>query len=301
MSTFLTPSDVTATLLPDQGARIMAANSPNGSSLSPLISAAMIPESAFQTTAAQRAYDVALNQNMGARNEIVRGVQGKNETYATLEILQPGSKNPLLKFEEFLLQTVSEASQERFQSIETFGDTIGFFFGSRPKFYTYTGTLLNTADYGWKDKWTAAYETQMRGTKCVEQKARAYLTYDYVLREGYILQMNVSQISAHPNHVDFSFSMFVTREISLNNVQATGIAIMGGMLTNAVDSLKSTVVAAWDAMGSLAGATLGAAASEIIGGCQAGETGGTEKIDPYTQANIDANLKSIAQRFQSGG
>jgi len=227
--------------VPKRDSRLALANSANTATLSPLTAVSMIPESSFQKAAGARAVDAVFNQNMGARDQIVRGVTGKKETYASLEIIQPGDKGPvlLLKFEEFLLQSASEASQERFQSIETFGDTIGFFFGSRPKFYTYTGTLLNTEDYQWKDKWAEVYEKNIRGTKCVEKKARAYLTYDYVLREGYILQMNVSQISAHPNHVDFTFSMFITREMCLAPLQA--LASKVEQVKSATSALTSTV------------------------------------------------------------
>jgi len=244
-------SDSKKAFMPQKGVRLGLVDSKNTNVLSPLTAVSMIPESSFQKTAGIRAADAALNQNMGARNQIVRGVIGKKETYASLEIIQPGDKGPvlLLKFEEFLLQSASEASQERFQSIETFGDTIGFFFGSRPKFYTYTGTLLNTEDYQWKDKWAEVYEKNIRGTKCVEKKARAYLTYDYVLREGYILQMNVSQISAHPNHVDFTFSMFVTREMCLAPLMPIASAIE--QVKSVASALASAVRAGVKAMTSL--------------------------------------------------
>jgi len=203
--------------IPAQDAR--SAVTQNGDSDASSTGSASTTEAAFSNTAtamAENMQDTA--GDMGDRNDQIRGIEMKEESYATLEIAE-GNKNKTsqgAKYAEFLLQSANEVSQEKYQLVETFGDTVAFFFGTRPKIYQYSGVLLNTADYPWRDDWKNNYEETFRGTRCVENKKRAYLTYDYVLREGYILGMNIGQISASPNNVDFNFTMFITREINLS-------------------------------------------------------------------------------------
>jgi len=178
----------------------------------------IIPESKYNNTfvAAAKKATKATGNDMGERNAKLRGIEAKDETYATLQIVKAGNVDAGEVFSDFLLQSAQEASQEKVQLIETFGETVGFFYGDRPKIYQYAGTLTNTKDYPWKDRWKQYYETTLRGTKLVEAKKRAYLTYDFVLREGYILSFNMQQSSANPNHLDFNFSMFITKETNLN-------------------------------------------------------------------------------------
>ena len=212
----ITTSDVLSIVIPSRSKRLAFAKSPTSVSKAKML----IPEAKFnQTFEAVVKREITDSQDMGKRNQIIRGVQRKEETYATLQIIEAGKLKPDkddMVFEEFLLQNVQEASQEKYQLVETFGDTVGFFFGSRPKVYTYSGVLLNTYDYPWRDNWKSFYESKLRGTKCVETSRRAYLTYDFVIREGYILSMGMSDNSSLPNSLDFNFTMFITREANLN-------------------------------------------------------------------------------------
>ena len=221
MSQVMSVKDVLAISCPTREARYSIVQTPKSGGT--YTATATIPEADFQKTMANKAASLAkAPANLGARNELVRGVMIKPETFATLEIDEANKgmeadmrslRTP--KFSEFLLQSVNEVTEERYQLVETFGDTIGFFFGTRPKIYQYSGVLLNTTDYAWRDNWKDKYENEFKGTKCVEAKKRAYLTYDYVLREGYILGMSIGQVSANPNNVDFNFTMFITRELNL--------------------------------------------------------------------------------------
>lgn len=214
MPTYFTAEDVLNMRLPGVVERKGFVNSPRSETFGDVL----IPEEKFNknfTIAAQQLQYQA--KRMGERDKKIRGVNTKPETYATLQLVEAGKleAEPKYTFEEFLLQQVQEAAQEKYQLVETFGETVGFFFGARPKVYSYSGTLMNTEDYPWRDNWKRFYETKLRGTKLVEQKRRAYLTYDYVLREGYILSMSMSDMSAKNNSVDFSFVMFITKETNL--------------------------------------------------------------------------------------
>jgi hypothetical protein len=76
-----------------------------------------------------------------------------------------------------------------------------------------------------------AYDLFLRGTRAVRFRARAYLTYDRVIREGFVVRSNITQ-DINPNHVRFMFTMYVTRAINLDSVQA--------IESNTLDGLKSS-------------------------------------------------------------
>ena len=108
---------------------------------------------------------------------------------------------------------------------------------------------MNTQDYPWRDNWKEYYESRLRGTRLVEDKKRAYLTYDYVLREGYILSFSMSENAAMPNSLDFNFSMFITKEVNLNpNFQEVSDSIIA---TERATELANDAASAWSKLKSI--------------------------------------------------
>ncbi len=196
---------------------------------------------------------------VGIRNQAYRGFTPKEEQIASLRIianqdLLSGQTNQsklkaggivIYGTDQFILQSATEPDDEKVQIVETFGQPVAFFYGRRPRMYTYSGTLLNGADtfasldksannipqsnidgitspaYStlWRDNFKLGYELFLRGTRAVRFRARAYLTYDRVIREGFIVRSSISQ-DIRPNMVSLMFSMFVTREINLDGVRA---------------------------------------------------------------------------------
>ena len=155
------------------------------------------------------------------------GLFSKTPTQATITIqaFVSGSK-PLVATNEFVLSSVSEASQEKYQIFQTFDDDFIYFFDRNPHIYTYGGLLVNAAEIGsesagslsatfeWKNRFQALYEKALRGTKCVENNARAILTYENVLREGFLLNFSMSEDAMNPLSIPFSFTFFVTKEVN---------------------------------------------------------------------------------------
>lgn len=124
----------------------------------------------------------------------------------------------LLESTDFLLEDVQEQMAERFQLQETFSDFNVFFFGKRAEIFTYSGTLINAGkNLAWRNNFLYNYENYLRGTRCAELKARAYLLYDDVVREGFILSAAVSQNSAVEAAVKFNFTLLVTGKRVLTN------------------------------------------------------------------------------------
>lgn len=141
----------------------------------------------------------------------------------------------LLESTEFILEDVQEQMAERFQLQETFGDFNVFFFGRRAEIFTYSGSLLNAkGNLQWRNQFLDQYENFLRGSKCAELKARAYLLYDDVIREGFILSAAVNQSSSVDSVVKFSFTLLVTGKRILGQIPKTRT----GVITIASDVKK---------------------------------------------------------------
>lgn len=141
------------------------------------------------------------------------GTSGINTNVSEVNLQSASGRDfdVLLETTEFVLEDVQEQMAERFQLQETFGDFNVFFFGKRAEIFTYSGSLINAKDnLQWRNQFLDNYERFLRGTRCAELKARAYLLYDDVVREGFILSANVSQNSMTEAVVKFSFTLLVT-------------------------------------------------------------------------------------------
>jgi hypothetical protein len=203
---------------------------------------------------------------MGGRNKIYGNVTPKPETHAVIRVIRPfndisssrvenksqtfgnningkyidsttkQSSNGfeiLFESDNFLIQGVSENDAEKVQLVQTFGDSIAFFFGRRPRVYHFTGVLFNSgipkdtsgvqsveSGYLWKDLWKSNYDKYLRGTKCVENKAKVVMVYDEVIVEGFIMSSSTAQ-STQLNQINFSFDMFITKETLMREDEAS--------------------------------------------------------------------------------
>lgn len=111
----------------------------------------------------------------------------------------------------FMLQAVSVSRNEKFQEIETFGPTYGFFFGERPIMITAQAVLLSTPDFPWVEEWWWNYAHGLSGTKLTEANSRVYLEYNDMILEGYILNCQLGETADNPNSVSLTFTMWVTQ------------------------------------------------------------------------------------------
>lgn len=158
-----------------------------------------------------------------------RGIVIKEDTYATLRVLlsdgtslllvNAGSRDGMMcddnkmrsvSYSNFLIQQVQEERVEKQQIVETFGEAFIFFFGERPRILNFQGVLINTFDFNWEAEWWYNYDNYLRGTKCVENDSRVYITFDETMVSGYIMATNSTKSSQEKNYVPFSFQLFVT-------------------------------------------------------------------------------------------
>ncbi len=171
---------------------------------------------------------IETNTALTSQNNVRRPIYGhmhKENTFAYLQVkaidskgairdvLVPNSSAPGgkgTKNYNFILQSFSYSQQEKVQIIETFGDEYVFFYGKKPTVVMVQGFLINTPDFNWRGEWYSNYENYLRGTKCVERKARVYLSLDGLVFVGYILNTTTQVQDQQPRLTPFSFNLLVT-------------------------------------------------------------------------------------------
>lgn len=110
----------------------------------------------------------------------------------------------------FLITRAQEVREEKFQVIETFGDTFVYFFGERPRFMDVSGVLANANSHRWKREWWLNYDRFLRGTRAIENRAIVTLHIDGVAVSGYILSSSSQDDAENPRLLRFDFKMLVT-------------------------------------------------------------------------------------------
>lgn len=170
-----------------------------------------------------------------------RGIEVKDDTYAVLTIRRSdGSPIPMYSssarpsgddepsedaavsdYSDFILQSVQEERAEKNQIVETFGDTFVYFFGERARILRFSGLLINTYDFNWRSQFWRNYDLYMRGTKLVEANARAYLSYDTRVLEGYPLSAAATDDANAPYSIPFTMTMLLTNYYDYSNIGTT--------------------------------------------------------------------------------
>lgn len=168
------------------------------------------------------------------------GVSGINTDLTNVNIERVSREfDVLLETTEFILEDAQEQMQERFQLQETFGDFNVYFFGKRAEIFSYSGSLLNASgNLQWRNQFLYNYENFLRGTKCAELKARAYLLYDDVIREGFIISAGTNQNSITEGVVKFNFTLLVTSKRTMGFVP---VSRSGTLTLDQAGTMKSGV------------------------------------------------------------
>lgn len=161
----------------------------------------------------------------------VRGIQIKDDTYATIQVRQangiaiplfdaaaPSDTGKGIRNSNFIINSVQEQRAEKQQIILTFGEPYIFFFGEQPRIITVSGVLLNTEDFNWRAEWWENYDRYLRGTQCVRMKTRVYLSWDDIVVEGYIFQASAAEEATEQNYVRFQFQMFLTNYQNISSI-----------------------------------------------------------------------------------
>ena len=195
----------------------------------------------------------------------------------------------------FLLQAVTQTRTEKAQIVETFGDNFVFFYGEKPTILQCAGALMNTRDFNWKNEWLRNYDKYLRGTKCVEARARIYLGFDDVLVEGWLMNTSVSQAAQDmPYFCPFSFNFLVARytdlSLSLNTVVTSSNAknVVDGVGVGARMTASGKLVEYMTSQEGTAYMTLDPATGEV-----------SEQSSVYNNGNIPSSIQDGSTNARS--
>ena len=163
----------------------------------------------------------------------LRGIEVKDDTYAVIRVVRAnGEEVPLISssykgghgtsYTNFILQSVTDAREEKAQIVETFGIPYIFFYGQRPHVLEVQAFLINTLDFNWEAEFWENYDRYLRGTKCVEMGARVYLFYDDNIVEGYMMRASASKQAADGGRqVAMQFSMLLTNYANVSMIDSS--------------------------------------------------------------------------------
>lgn len=180
-----------------------------------------------------------------------RRKEGNSEQFMTM----PDGKRATDIYSNFFIQQVQEERVEKQQVIETFGEPYIFLFGERARVITFTGVLANTFDFNWEAEWWHNYENYIRGTRCVENDARVFISFDTTLVGGYIISAAATKVAEQRNFVQFQFQLFVTSYANFSQIGdpsalppggadfVTDVETQNGMVTTATGMMDPVAAA----------------------------------------------------------
>jgi hypothetical protein len=180
--------------------------------------------------------------------------QKREDNFAVLRVIKgggPRSRDPygstsgfevLFQSNRFLLDSIGEATVERAAFVDTFGPTYLYLFGTKARIWSYSGVVMDTEGMTWLNEWRQSYDRYTGGTQTAKLKARAFLTYDNVVREGIMIATSIQKSVGTFGYARISFQFFVLREHYLDgNVLSEHVVDLPTFLT-----VKKKVQAAED-------------------------------------------------------
>lgn len=153
-------------------------------------------------------------------------------------------------YSDFILNQVTEQRSEKSQIVDTFGDPYIFFYGEQPRTVTFSGLLINSLDFNWRSQFWFNYDNYLRGTKLVQLNARAYISWDTIVLEGYALSAQASESADRPTEVNFSLTMFVTNYYDFSNIGSPHFGGIGGVANQGYEPPPGRLnIPSWESSG----------------------------------------------------
>jgi hypothetical protein len=121
-----------------------------------------------------------------------------------------------LAYTDFMLTTISHGQITRQQITQTFGDTYIDFFGEQPMYIKFTGRVLNSKDFPWRDLFASLYDDVLQGPKLMANRGHVFIGWDYIIVEGYPLQVSFVENADLRGQVGFSMDFLVSDMVIMN-------------------------------------------------------------------------------------
>ena len=116
------------------------------------------------------------------------------------------TKRTVQSYINFNLQKVNESFQEKYQLVETFGDSfVGYFFGQRTMVLNITGILIDDQLSDAKSQFMFAYNTYLRGFHTAKHKILTEFGYGDTVVKGVLVSL-VTETGDVTNEVQTNFS-----------------------------------------------------------------------------------------------
>ena len=125
---------------------------------------------------------------------------------------------------DFFLQGADETFDDKFQVVETLGDSYAVFgLGKKPLVWSYTGILLNTKENEWRINFIKMFEKYLSISKLASYRGRTAdnqvsFLYDGMIAKGALLNLRTQLRAANEMSTSFAFSMLVTKLISSSDL-----------------------------------------------------------------------------------
>jgi hypothetical protein len=190
-----------------------------------------LPSPDLSETEANEQFDQARRDNeVRVRGESWSTATRRKDFVPQLDIIAPDGETVVLTTRKFLLQLAEEGQAEKFQLVQTFGETFIHLFGRQPTIFNYAGTLLDAQSpwnstqgsrYGsidavkgpnasnWVANFDFLYDMFLRGYSAAEKKLMVRLQFKDYLRRGILLNFSKRHVAESVSGVPFSFSMYV--------------------------------------------------------------------------------------------
>ena len=116
-------------------------------------------------------------------------------------------------FKNFSVLGVNEVRSEITKVALNFGGRWNaYFFGSKPRVYSYTGIFLDAKNYPFYEQFITSYDNYLSGGKCIDNGFKMYLSVDGKITSGYMLGVDTNSQCDDPFHKTFSFTILIDDE-----------------------------------------------------------------------------------------
>jgi hypothetical protein len=146
----------------------------------------------------------------------------------------PAGFERLFVTNQFLLQSVNQPRNEKFQLLETFSEPVLYMFGERQEVFTFTGILLDTKSHSWRREFLDLYQNTLRGTRLAELGASAFITYRGQTFEGFVISTNVQDSVGMYGAVTFSITVVIRKR--KKDTEPIGLETVGGVISSEPDA-----------------------------------------------------------------
>lgn len=166
--------------------------------------------------ALREAIDATVGAQGGDTNAVVQG----NNILRNLSNQSRG-------YFDFFLQSAEESFEEKFQIMETLGDSYAVYgLGKKPRIWSYSGVLLNSQENDWRVNFIKMFDDYISISRLAKFRKNTLnnqvnLIYDSFNIRGAILNLRTSLRSDNELATPFGFTMLVTKLTSTNVLRAT--------------------------------------------------------------------------------